>query len=193
MQPRTDGRPLPRNAVVDPHLCTSCGICVGACPTSTPFRSASELVTGIDLPHRPLDGLRADLEAAVHRLDSGPRVVVFGCDYGADASLLAGPDTAAFALPCLAALPPSFIDYAIMRLGVAGVVLAGCGGRDCFHRLGATWTEQRLAGARDPYLRERVPRDRLALAWCGPHEVVRLAQVVEDLRRRVTAPEAMVG
>ena len=39
MQPRTDGKHLPRQAVVDPDLCAGCGICAGACPSSTPFRS----------------------------------------------------------------------------------------------------------------------------------------------------------
>jgi quinol-cytochrome oxidoreductase complex cytochrome b subunit/Pyruvate/2-oxoacid:ferredoxin oxidoreductase delta subunit len=50
MMPRTDGRAFEREAVVNPRLCVSCGICAGACPTSMPFRRASELVPGIDLP-----------------------------------------------------------------------------------------------------------------------------------------------
>ena len=35
---RTDGLPFPTQAQVNPSLCVSCGICVGACPSSTPFR-----------------------------------------------------------------------------------------------------------------------------------------------------------
>ena len=31
-------------AQVDAALCASCGICAGACPSSTPFRSVGELV-----------------------------------------------------------------------------------------------------------------------------------------------------
>ena len=41
MMPRTDGRAFEREAVVNPSLCVSCGICAGACPTSMPFRRAS--------------------------------------------------------------------------------------------------------------------------------------------------------
>jgi quinol-cytochrome oxidoreductase complex cytochrome b subunit/coenzyme F420-reducing hydrogenase delta subunit len=68
MQPRRDGRPLPRQAVVDPDLCAACGICAGACPSSTPFRSVAELVSGIDLPQAPIDALRARLEGALARI-----------------------------------------------------------------------------------------------------------------------------
>jgi coenzyme F420-reducing hydrogenase delta subunit/ferredoxin len=68
MQPRTDGRKHRRQAVVDPDLCAGCGICAGACPSSTPFRSVAELATGIDMPQAPIDALRAELEAALARL-----------------------------------------------------------------------------------------------------------------------------
>ena len=68
-------------------------------------------------------------------------------------------------MPCVAMLPPSFIDFALSRDLADGVMLAGCGERDCYHRLGDEWTRQRMAAERDPYLRKRVPRERLALSW----------------------------
>ena len=79
-------------AQVDADLCASCGICVGACPSSTPFRSVAELVTGIDMPQPPIDALRERLQrgAGAH----GPmaaRLVVFGCDHGARVAALAAP------------------------------------------------------------------------------------------------------
>ena len=58
MMPRTDGRAFEREAVVNASLCVSCGICAGACPTSMPFRRASELVPGIDLPGLTIAALR---------------------------------------------------------------------------------------------------------------------------------------
>lgn len=185
MVPRVDARPFPRNAEVNPDLCTGCGICAGACPTSTPFRSAAELVTGIDLPDRPLDALRQALEDAVARLGPGPRIVVFGCDYGVDVTALGG--VAALGLPCIGALPPSFIDYAIERLGVDGVVVTGCRETECHERLGVTWTRQRIAGTRDPYLRDRVPRDRLVEAWAAPHEARVVERAIATLKARGAA------
>jgi Fe-S-cluster-containing hydrogenase component 2 len=68
--------------VVDPDLCVVCGICAGACPTSTPFRRMSDLVPGIDLPDRTIASLRDQLEVAAARLKGTQRIVVFGCDHG---------------------------------------------------------------------------------------------------------------
>ncbi len=55
---RTDGAEFDQEARVDADMCMSCGICVGACPTATPFRRASALVPGIELPADPIAGLR---------------------------------------------------------------------------------------------------------------------------------------
>lgn len=70
-------------------------------------------------------------------------------------------------LPCIAMLPPSFIDFVITRNHADGVFLAGCSEGNCHYRLGIDWMEQRLAGERDPYLRKRVPRERIATCWAG--------------------------
>jgi coenzyme F420-reducing hydrogenase delta subunit len=68
-------------------------------------------------------------------------------------------------MPCVAMLPPAFIDFALSRDLADGVMLAGCAEGDCFYRLGDDWTIQRVAGERDPYLRKRVDRERLKLNW----------------------------
>jgi Heterodisulfide reductase, subunit A and related polyferredoxins len=70
---QTAGRPLRQLAQVDPDLCASCGICVGACPSSTPFRSGAALVTGIDMPQRPIDALRRELDTALAAGAAGAR------------------------------------------------------------------------------------------------------------------------
>ncbi len=62
-----DGLPFPTEAQVNPSLCVSCGICVGSCPSSTPFRRSEELKTGIDLPDYPLQELRERVIAAAPR------------------------------------------------------------------------------------------------------------------------------
>ena len=68
-------------------------------------------------------------------------------------------------VPCVGMLPPSFIDFALSRDLSDGVMLAGCAEEACYNRLGNTWTQQRIDAERDPYLRKRVPRERLATSW----------------------------
>ena len=68
MVPHPDKR-LRQMAQVDADLCASCGICVGACPSSTPFRSAAELVTGIDMPSAPIGQLRQRLQRGLAAMD----------------------------------------------------------------------------------------------------------------------------
>lgn len=181
MQPRTDGRPHARQAVVQKDLCASCGICVGACPSSTPFRRADPLATGIDLPHLPIGELRVRLENALARATGPGRVVVFGCECAADVRALEGPGVVALSLPCTGMLPPSFVDYAL-RDGADGVLVTGCPPFECEYRFGARLTAARLAGAREPHLRRSVPGERLRLYWAAGEDRVGLGRALADFR-----------
>jgi ferredoxin/coenzyme F420-reducing hydrogenase delta subunit len=187
LEPRTDAARFSHEAVVNDNLCTSCGICVGACPTATPFRRTSELVPGIDLPDADIQALRAKTLSATKTLSGNARVVVYGCAHGARLEQLPAPDVAIVELPCVAALPPSFIDFVITRNHVDGVLLTGCADGDCHYRLGIGWTEQRLAGERDPYLRKRVPRERIEKAWTGITGNKRLQQQLSAFQNRLRA------
>lgn len=175
MAPRRDGRAYLQQAVVDPNLCLSCGICVGACPTSSPFRHAESLPNAIDLPSLTLTDMRARTRQAAAGLSGARRVLVFGCDHGANVKELAADgDLATVSLPCIAMLPPSFIDYVLSRDLADGVVITGCREEQCYHRLGVEWTTARLAGTRDPYLRQRIPRERFVEIWAGLEDQSRL-------------------
>ncbi len=66
--------------------------------------------------------------------------------------------------------PPSLIDFILSRNLADGVAVAGCAESACYNRLGVAWTEQRFAGERDPYLRARVPRERLRTIWTSALE-----------------------
>ncbi len=178
MREHPDGKPGKRMAVVLDDLCASCGICAGACPSSTPFRSGEALVTGIDMPQLPVDAMRARLERA---LADGKTLVVFGCDSGAPVTQFGAPDVAAWSVPCIAQVPPSFVDYAL-RTGARGVLVARCPEHDCEFREGSRWAAERLAGTREPHLRPSVPRERVRIVAAAAEDADALGRALADFR-----------
>ena len=183
MAPHPD-KPGHKIAVVDADLCAACGICAGSCPSSTPFRSQERLVTGIDMPQQPVDVMRRQLEARLAALTGKTRLVVFGCDKGADVGGLASSDTAVLSLLCAGMLPPSFIEYAL-RSGADGIVVTGCRDGGCEFRLGMEWTRERLTRLREPHLRASVPLDRIEILPASRTEGERLAAAVAAFRQRL--------
>ncbi len=180
MQARTDGLPYEKEAVVDPDQCVGCGICVGACPTATPFRRQGAHVAGIELADFAISELRERTINAAEALSGENKVFVFGCDHGDELNSLKSDSVAVMSLPCIGFLPPSFIDFLISRNYADGVVLTGCRDGNCHHRFGIDWTEQRLTNQRDPGLRQRVSRERLSRLWYG-------AGHIKQLRKELTA------
>ena len=183
MAPHPD-KPGHKIAIVDADLCAACGICAGSCPSSTPFRSQEQLVTGIDMPQQPVDVMRRQLEARLAALTGKTRLVVFGCDKGADVGGLASADTAVLSLLCAGMLPPSFIEYAL-RSGADGIVVTGCRDGGCDFRLGMEWTRERLTRRREPQLRASVPLDRIEILPASRTEGARLAAAVATFRQRL--------
>lgn len=179
MGARSDGTAFAAEAVVDADNCTSCGICAGACPTATPFRRASAMVPGIELPDHPIAGLRESTVAAAAGLSGESRVLIYACEH-ANAETLDGQGSKVISMPCVAMLPPAFIDFVVSRNLADGVMLAGCAQGDCYYRLGDEWTRQRMSGRRDPYLRQRVPRERLNLCWLPSGSTRRRQRVLTD-------------
>lgn len=180
---RTDGAAFSHEVEVNPARCVACGICMGSCPSSTPFRRSEELLTGIDLPGRPLSQLREEVIEASKALSGDGRVLTLSCEHGSAHT----PEAGRVVLPCVAMAPPSLIDYIISRGLADGVAIAGCSGRDCFNRYGRDWTEQRFARERDPYLRERVPRDRLLVLWHGMSEGTKTAREIDAFSTALAA------
>lgn len=183
MVPRTDQLSHRQQALVLTDLCAACGICVGSCPSSTPFRRIEDLVSGIELPDTPVVALRQQLQQRLAALTGSSKIMLFSCQQAADCMTLADASTAVLPLQCAGMLPPSFIEYAL-RLGADGVVIAGCREADCEFRLGDRWVEERLSGAREPRLRAAAPRERIALVWVG-NQLENLRQAIGDLRKRL--------
>ena len=166
--PRSDGQSYEHEAVVDSGLCISCGICVGACPTATPFRTRSELVPGIDLPELPAADIRTAIREAGAVLEGEQRVIAFGCAGEKSVQELRKAGASVVEVACMGQLPPAFIDFVLSRDHADGVLLLGCQDGNCNYRYGAEWTEQRLARERDPRLRQRVNSEMIACAWQSP-------------------------
>jgi coenzyme F420-reducing hydrogenase delta subunit len=184
MVARTDGLPFSAQAEVDPDLCVACGICAGACPTSMPFRRATALSPGIDLPEATIASLRDEVERLGSALPrTTPRVLVFGCRHGTPLESIAG----AVPLVCIGQLPPAFIDYVLSKDLADGVILTGCSESSCYNRFGIEWSEARLAGLRDPHLRRRVPRERLRTLWLGRLGVRQVEDAVAAFQRDLSA------
>ena len=112
MVPRSDNKQYDTEAAVSIDHCMSCGLCVGSCPTATPFRHATAIVPGIELPGHPIGELRKKTLAASQSFVKGRRILVYACEHsGADS--LQDDSTAIITMPCVAMLPPSFIDFAL--------------------------------------------------------------------------------
>ncbi|MBL6931677.1 MAG: hydrogenase iron-sulfur subunit, partial [Rhodospirillales bacterium] len=152
------------------------------------------LVTGIDLPDLSLKLLREKTRKAVEKIGPSaqgrPGVMVFGCDYAADTKSITKDGVAALSMPCIGMLPPSFMDYTLSQDGVDGVLITGCQSCDCFSRLGNRWTEERIAGVRDPYLRKRVSRDRLKVFWASRIQGENLSSKIDSFRDSLAALES---
>lgn len=185
--PHPDGKPGRQLAVVDADRCAACGICAGACPSATPFRSISELVTGIDLPEQPIGALRAELQQRLAAGQGRIHTVVYACAHGADTRAIEAPDLACFPLLCAGLLPPSFVEYAL-RGGARAVVVASCSEHACVYRLGARITAERLAGERPPRLRASVPRDHLLYVKADAGSEYLLSEAIAQARR-LDSPE----
>jgi quinol-cytochrome oxidoreductase complex cytochrome b subunit/coenzyme F420-reducing hydrogenase delta subunit len=193
--PRSDGRDGDFEARVDASLCVSCGICTGACPSSSPFRRLRPLTTGIEMPDYTIDAFRAGIDRGRGR--AGDAVLVFGCEHGAGIDAAGSERVHTMSLPCIGMVPPAGIDYALRATGYAGVVLSGCEGCDCYHRLGDRWMRERIELERQPGLRRRVPRERVLAVWLKTGDEARLRQEIEAFRaglspidRNEQAPES---
>ena len=165
-----DSRRSPVVARVDPALCVSCGICAGSCP---PMGVGPPGRTGRD----QLADVREFLGAAGERLGE---IVVVCCAHGASrfAPELSAAGGVPYPIECAGDLHSSVIEH-LLRGGVDGVLVLACPSRDCSHREGARWLEERVHHGREAELQSRVNRARVRIANINGGDC---AQAVEVLR-----------
>ena len=186
VQARTDGARHKQEVVVDPALCAACGICVGSCHSSNPFRKADkELKTGIDMPQFPIHEVRARTDSAVAAMKGEVKILIFGCNHGFDVTGLNRDDTVGITLFCSGMVPPTLIEYALKK-GADGVMVAGCRHADCYFRFGNRWMEERLDGVRAPILRSHADHRRITVQGgaATDHKVVK--QALAGFREELT-------
>ena len=185
VQARTDGARWPSEVVVNPGLCAACGICVGSCHSSNPFRQArTTLETGIDMPQFPIDTVRTLTREALEKLQGDTKIIVFGCDNAADTEDLKAPDVAVLNLFCAGMLPPTLVEYALKN-GADGVLITGCRTGDCYYRYGNIWLDQRFAGRRKPILRKRAERERIDVFRAAVTDTAKLRRKLEQFRSNI--------
>jgi coenzyme F420-reducing hydrogenase delta subunit len=153
-------------------------------PVLDPFRSQERWSPASTCRNSRSTLLRRQLEAQVARCPASTRLVVFGCDKGADVAALDAADTATLSLICTGMLPPSFVEYAL-RSGADGVVVTGCRDGGCEFRLGMEWTRERLTRNREPHLRDLVPLDRVQLVEASRSDAGKLAAAISAFRTRL--------
>jgi ferredoxin/coenzyme F420-reducing hydrogenase delta subunit len=192
MSARSDDMKYEFEAVVSPELCVGCGICVGACPTATPFRTRSALIPGIDLPSLPAAEMRDRIRSAAALLRGNRRILSFSCRDSATAKELRAAGEAVVEIECMGQIPPPFFDYILSRDHADGIFLTGCSNGDCRYRFGTEWTAQRIERQRDPRLRKRVDDTRIAMAWEDFQEHQK--QVLRQIKAfRDSLPEPLEG
>jgi len=103
--------------VVIEDKCVGCGICAGACPTATPFKSVNKAYSGINLADISNADILVQTQTQVQSLASEQRILVVGCAHGSDLSQFETP---------------------------TAVILTGCTSGNCYHRLGIEYRKHDL-------------------------------------------------
>ncbi len=185
VQARTDGARWEKEVVVHPELCAACGICVGSCHSSNPFRYRQKtLKTGIDMPQFPIEEVRSRTQAALAELRGDTKTLVFGCEHAFDTEDLKAPDVAVINLLCTGMMPPSLAEYA-MKHGADGIFITGCRNGDCYYRYGNIWMDERFDGKRVPILHKHTDRTRIAIHQAAETDGTKLYRELKNFQHTI--------
>jgi heterodisulfide reductase subunit A len=196
-------------AVVDPDLCTNCGICAGVCPFSSIIWSKgepAEVITAactgcgtcaaeckfnaIQMRHFSDQAIYAQMDAMLEE-DPANTIVTFACNWCS----YAGADTAGIgrmAYPphaniirtmCSGRVSPEFVWYAF-RKGAPVVLVSGCHYVDCHYIDANQSTTRRVDGLWDGLEKTGLDPSRLMMEWCSAAEGSRWQHIMEQCEER---------
>lgn len=189
MVPRTDGKPFPSQAQIDPDRCIGCGVCAGACDTQ-----------GIGLAWFDAQRVTRELEAFVGAeiARAAPPALAFVCAqsdggwerFDAVAWARRLPGYVVRPVPCVGWIEPKVVER-LIRKGAVAVLIAGCGSSEAFCREGNRWLPARLSGAREPAFRpSRADPRKVGHENFDPLRPRRLTESAIRLREQATASKA---
>jgi len=206
-------------SMVEPDLCTSCGICARVCPyhaiyvdtkKKTPAVVVEAACAGcgtcsaecpfgaITMKHYTDEQIMVQIESILAK-DPREKIVTFVCNWcsypGAD---LAGisrlqypPNARLIRTMCSGRVDERFILQAF-KLGAPIVFVSGCHFADCHYINAVTWTQKRVEKLWDKLESLGIRPERLQLDYVSAAEGQKWARVmkeVEELRKAVTTKE----
>ena len=177
-----DFRPRHRQAVVIEDKCVGCGICAGACPTITPFKTVNEAHSGIDLVGSRNFDILQDARLKASEIKTPDKILIVGCHHGTDVKQFEDDQTVVESLECIGQLPPSYMDFLCRRDDVKAVLLTGCRSGSCYHRLGIELQEERLVRLREPHLKYADVGERIDKLWIGKGSEKEIEDHIRELK-----------
>ena len=196
-------------AVVDPDLCTNCGICPKVCPFSAirwtkgePAEVITAACTGcgtcaaeckfnaIAMRHFSDQAIYAQIDAM---LEDSPldTIVTFACNWcsyaGADTAgvgrMAYPPNANIIRTMCSGRVSPDHVWYAF-RKGAPVVLVSGCHYVDCHYIDANRSTTRRVDGLWDGMEKIGLDPTRLQLEWCSAAEGNRWQHIMEQVEGR---------
>ena len=182
-----------RQAVVIEDRCVGCGICAGACPSVTPFKSVNEANSGINLVGRKNFDVLSELKIKLEEATGANKILIVGCDYGTDVKQFEDVQVVTETLECIGQLPPSYMDYLCREKGVGAVLLTGCRSDDCYHRLGVELQQERLVRLREPHIKYADVGEKIDKLWIGKGGEKEIASHIKVVKKMLQENGAEIG